>query len=404
MIKTIHVSGLDRISQLSGFLKLARPVVGELLEDARGLALTEVRGSIDGGMASEMRYALTSKGHDWAADSMMQSQYVGPAPVPFKEFCAQVERQNVLKERVNWETLSQSFGHLVLPKDLLHRIGPAVNSGKSILLYGPPGNGKTCIAEAIGRSFRQSVYFPYAIDVDGQTIKFFDEMVHHRTETGGCVREVESVTQARQDGETDPRWVACRRPVVSTGGELNLGMLDLTFNPYGKFYEAPLQMKAIGGVFVVDDFGRQQVLPQDILNRWIIPLERGVDYLTLHTGKKFPIPFDELVVFSTNIRPQALCDEATLRRLYYKIEVPIPSEEDYCQIFKNVCQEKAVPFEEDLLPFLFERFYRAQNLPLAGYHPTYLVEQILAMCEYYDISPQVDKELIRLAWHNLYAS
>jgi hypothetical protein len=189
-----------------------------------------------------------------------------------------------------------------------------------------------------------------------------------------------------------------------TGGELNLGMLDLTFNPHAKFYEAPLQLKAVNGVFVVDDFGRQQVEPQDILNRWIIPLERGVDFLTLHTGRKFPVPFNELVIFSTNIHPQDLCDEATLRRLYYKIEVPVPSENDYAKIFHNVCLSKGISLPDDIISFLFRNFYEPKGLRLAGYHPTYLVDQVIAMCEYYGEPPHLNEELIMLACQNLYAS
>jgi len=404
MIKMMYVSGLDRTSQLVNSIKLLRPVVAELLEDARSLTLIEVRGSVDGDMTSEMRYGLTSKGQDWATEALRQSQHIGPALVPFEEFCAQVHRQSILNERVSWDQLSESFKNLVLPADLMHRVGPAANSGKSILLYGPPGNGKTCIAEALGQSFQQNVFFPHAIDVDGQTIKFFDEMVHKAVTTSDGNSSIRVTSTSQQSTSADTRWVLCRRPVVMTGGELNLGMLDLTFNPHAKFYEAPLQMKAVNGVFVVDDFGRQQVEPQDILNRWIVPLERGVDYITLHTGRKIPIPFNELVVFSTNISPQELCDEATLRRLYYKIEVPVPTAEDYIKIFHNVCQDKGISLPDDVLPFLFEHFYKAQNLPLAGYHPTYLVDQVIAMCDYYGESCRLDKDLIRLAWHNLYAS
>jgi hypothetical protein len=403
MIKTIHISGLETISQISSYMKVMRSVVHELLEDARSLTLVEVRGSVDGGMSSEMRYGLTSKGHSKADDALNKSQYVGPAPVPFDEFCAQVARQDILNERVKWGRLSKCFDHLVLPEDLLHRLGPAVNSGKSLLLFGPPGNGKTCIAEAVGQAFQQTIYFPYAIDVDGQTIKFFDEMVHKQVDLPAADPGDREYHSTPDSGGLDPRWVPCQRPVVSTGGELTLGMLDLTFNPHAKFYEAPLQLKAVGGVFLVDDFGRQQTQPQDILNRWIVPLERGIDYLTLHTGKKFSVPFNELVVFSTNIVPSELCDEATLRRLYYKIEVPIPTKEDYSEIFSDVCSAQGIAFDPELLEFLFREFYAAKGLPLAGYHPTYLVDQIKAMCEYHDIPVQINNDLLRLAWNNLYA-
>jgi hypothetical protein len=403
MVKTIHISGLETISQISTYMKVNRSIVHELLEDARSLLLVEVLGSVDGEMNAEMRYGLTSKGHSRAGDALNKSQYVGPTPVPFDEFCAQVARQDILNERVKWGSLSKCFDHLVLPEDLLHRLGPAVNSGKSVLLYGPPGNGKTCIAEAVGQAFQQTIYFPYAIDVDGQTIKFFDEMVHKQVDPSASGADELAYHGSDDSAELDPRWVPCRRPVVSTGGELTLGMLDLTFNPHAKFYEAPLQLKAVGGVFVVDDFGRQQTQPQDILNRWIVPLERGIDYLTLHTGKKFPVPFNELVVFSTNIFPNDLCDEATLRRLYYKIEVPIPTKKDYCKIFSDVCSTHGISFDAELLEFLFREFYDAKGIPLAGYHPTYLVDQAKAMCEYHGIPTQINKDLLRLAWRNLYA-
>jgi predicted ATPase with chaperone activity len=319
------------------------------------------------------------------------------------DFCRQVEKQNILKERVHRDMLARGFSDLVLPEELVHRLGPAVNSGKSILLYGPPGNGKTCIAEAIGRSFRNAIYLPYCIEVDGQIINFYDETVHHKVETPVTAKSGNGVLSGRSN-RPDPRWILCRRPVVTTGGELTLSMLDLSFNNIAKFYEAPLQFKATGGVMVVDDFGRQQNTPQSILNRWIVPLERGVDFLTLHTGKTFPVPFNELVVFSTNIRPRELSDEATLRRLYYKIEVPIPTEEDYRKIFHNVCAEKDLPLPDDILPYLFDEFYSKGEVPRGGYQPKYIVDQVIAQCEYEDIPARLDKNLVRMAWLNLFAN
>lgn len=402
VVKAMHVSGFSNIPDLTRNLKLSRGVVHTLLEDMREMALVEFLGIAGDDPASEMRFNLTSKGHGWATDALAQSQYIGPAPVPFEAFCAQVENQNILNERVNQSALSKSLADLVLPDGLVHRLGPAVNSGRSILLYGPPGNGKSCIAEAFGGAFQQSIYVPYCIEVDGQIINFFDEAVHRPVSAPSLSSENTSLLRTKE--HIDPRWVHCLRPVVTTGGELTLGMLDLTYNANARFYEAPLQLKATGGVFVIDDFGRQQTKPQDILNRWIIPLERGMDYLTLHTGKKFPVPFNELVVFSTNMSPVELADEATLRRLYYKVEIPIPTRDDYAKIFANICRQYNIELQADTLTYLFESFYAEKNIPLAGYHPKYIVDQVIAMCEYHDIPVSLNPDLIKMACYNLYAT
>jgi len=403
LMKAMYVTGRSRFSALADHMKVSRAVLHTLFEDAREMLLVETLGTQGEDATAEMRYTLTSKGRNWATEALAKSQYVGPVPVPFTDFCRQVETQNILKERVHRDMLTRSFSDLVLPDELVHRLGPAVNSGKSILLYGPPGNGKTCIAEAIGRSFRNAIYLPYCIEVDGQIINFYDETVHHKVESSTNERTGAGLLTGKT-ARPDPRWILCRRPVVTTGGELTLSMLDLSFNNISKFYEAPLQFKATGGVFVVDDFGRQQNSPQAILNRWIVPLERGVDFLTLHTGKTFPVPFNELVVFSTNIRPRELSDEATLRRLYYKIEVPIPTEEDYCQIFRNVCTSKELPLPDDILPYLFDELYSRGDVPRGGYQPKYIVDQVIAQCEYENIPPHLDKNLVRMAWLNLFAN
>jgi len=402
LAKTMYVTGRSRFAAIAGEMKLSRAVLHTLIEDAREMLLVETLGTQGEDPTADMRYTLTSKGRNWATEALAKSQYVGPVPVPFTDFCRQVEKQDIRKERVHRDMLARGFSHLVLPDELIHRLGPAVNSGKSILLYGPPGNGKTCIAEAIGRSFRNAIYLPYCIEVDGQIINFFDETVHHRVATSDGTGTSGILTG--KSARPDPRWVLCRRPVVTTGGELTLSMLDLSFNDIAKFYEAPLQFKATGGIMVIDDFGRQQNTPQSILNRWIVPLERGVDFLTLHTGKSFPVPFNELVIFSTNIRPRELSDEATLRRLYYKFEVPYPTEEDYCQIFHDVCAEKDLPLPDDILPYLFEEFYSKGEVPRSGYQPKYLVDQILAQCVYEDLPPHLDKNLVRMAWLNLFAT
>jgi predicted ATPase with chaperone activity len=401
IVKAMSVYGLNTASDISAELRLARSIVNVLLEDAKDMALVEVLGIRGVDMKSELRYALTGKGRDWAIDALSQSTYVGPAPVNLTDFQAQIQKQRIVNETINIEALRQSFRELTMEQALVDRLGPAVNSGKSILLYGPPGNGKTSIAEAVATAFEQTIYVPYCIEVDGQVIKMFDATVHTEIPASASPSSSGGFDPSQPE-QPDPRWVHCRRPVVITGGELTLAMLDLIFNPYSRYYEAPMQMKATGGIFVIDDFGRQLAKPQDVLNRWIVPLERGEDYLTLHTGKKFPVPFDELVVFSTNIPPAKLVDTASLRRLYYKIEIGAPTAEDYCTIFKNECEKHNIEIPLDLLPSMFEKYYSDGTFPLARYHPRFIVEQVLAICEYQGIPPHIDEKLVADAWLNLY--
>jgi Mg-chelatase subunit ChlI len=293
----------------------------------------------------------------------------------------------------------QSFRHLVLPEELLARLGPAVNSGKSILLYGRSGNGKTAIAEALRDAFRDAITVPYAIAVDGQIINCFDAHVHK------AIEDCEPQGSALRNGATrDRRWVACRRPVIVVGGELTLEMLDLVFDPATNFYEAPAQLKATGGVLLIDDFGRQRAAPESILNRWIVPLERGVDYLTLRTGKKFPAPFDGLVIFSTNLKPGDVADEGMLRRLHYKIEVTEPTEEEYARIWMLVCGERGIDLPDGTIRFLEENLYARYGIARAGYHPRYLADQVAAICEYECQPLRLDRARLRLAWSNLLTS
>ncbi len=383
-------------SQLAGDIMLSNSVVIPLLEELVSLGMVESRGLAGQEMSSEIRYALTMQGGRWAAAAFEQSQYVGPAPVPLDAFCDQIESQKIASEHVDHDTLAKSLSMLVLPEMLINQLGPAVNSGKSILMYGDPGNGKTSIAEALGGAFDQTIYVPYSIEVGGQIISFYDEIVHSRAESA-----IPSQGSAYNRKVMDPRWIACKRPVVMTGGELTIEMLDLSFNPLSKFYEAPLHLKAAGGVFIVDDFGRQNVSSQLILNRWIVPLERGFDFLTLHTGKKFTIPFDELVIFSTNIPPKTLADEATLRRLYYKIHVPSPGSDDYLKIFNNVCRERNIRIDQDLLLAFYEKYYQRKNITPAGYQPKYMVDHMIAACDYYGIDHVINEELLDYAWQHL---
>ena len=274
---------------------------------------------------------------------------------------------------------------------MLEQLGPAVNSSKALFLYGKPGNGKTVIAEGIGRSLGSDMYVPHAVDVDGQTITMYDPVNHTLTAASGGGHSVISAAA------TDRRWVDIRRPVVVVGGELTLEMLDLTFNPIAKFYEAPIQLKANGGVFVVDDFGRQRIPPRDLLNRWIVPLESRVDFLTLHTGRKFEIPFNVFIIFATNLKPESLADEAFLRRIPYKIRAKNPTLDEYTRIFELNCRRRGLAFDPVMVEYLQRKYYQARKLQMRACHPRDLVEHVIDMCRYNQREPVITRELLDAA-------
>jgi SpoVK/Ycf46/Vps4 family AAA+-type ATPase len=293
---------------------------------------------------------------------------------------------------IDRERLRNGFAHLIVDDKILEQLGPAVNANKALFLYGAPGNGKTVIAEGLGRAIGGDMFMPYALDIDGHIITMFDPTVHQSLETDEP--DANSLITA---APRDRRWVRIKRPVVMVGGELTLEMLDLTFNSLSKFYEAPIQLKANGGVFLVDDFGRQRVRPQELLNRWIVPLESRVDFLTLHTGKKFQVPFDVLIVFATNLDPKDLADEAFLRRIPYKIPVADPTVEQFTQIFELNCQKRQMPFHKVMVAYLQRRHYSPHGRPLRACHPRDLLDQVSAMCRYRGIEPTISRELLDAA-------
>lgn len=375
-------------SHLAERMKLPKSVINLLIKELVKLAYLEARGLAGEDVRSDIRYALSTKGREYAQAALRQSQYVGPAPVSLDAFCRQLELQSIHHERVTQERLSESLKGLVLSPSLVEKLGPAMNSGQSILLYGPPGNGKTSIAERSARLFLQTIWVPYAVEVGGFVISFYDEAVH------------QAVGEASH-AKADQRWVECRRPVIKTGGELTLDLLDLAFSDGSNVYEAPLHLKASGGVFIIDDFGRQQVLPQALINRWIVPLERGYDFLTLHTGKKFKVPFDELVVFSTNIAPKDLSDEAGLRRLKYKIFVNNPSRDEYIRIFETYAREVAVEIKISDLHLFYERKYSGASLA-SCYHPKYLLDFIGSYCAFNAMPKVASLEMLERAWEGVF--
>jgi hypothetical protein len=389
IIKTLHggeASGLV----LADHMRLPYTILEPLIERVRAEMLVEVRGSAGPGSAG-YRYALTDAGRDRAQRHFENTQYVGPAPVPLTQYAAYMTALAAARGYIDRERLRQGFSHLVVNDSMLEMLGPAVNAGKALFLYGAPGNGKTVIAEGLGQTLGGDMYVPHAIDVGGQTIRMFDPIAHESLETPA---DSSSVVAA---ASYDRRWVRIRRPVVMVGGELTLDMLELAFNPIGKFYEAPAQLKANGGVFLVDDFGRQRVRPQDLLNRWIVPLESRFDYLTLHTGKKFQVPFDVLIVFATNLDPQSLADEAFLRRIPYKIAVGDPSLDEFTRIFELNCNRRKMRFHQVMVAYLQRRHYGPAGRPLRACHPRDLLDQVAALCRYRGIEPTISRELLDAA-------
>ncbi len=400
LVKTIYRMGLERPSEIGREMKLPVGIVIKLIEAAQAQKLIETLGQLGASMTAEMRYALTGKGREWALESLAQSEWVGPVPVTLQSYSDQMINQSIRRETLTRPMLDQVFSELTLPSALMEKIGPAANSGASVLLYGPPGNGKSSIAEAICTAFRGRVYFPHAIVVDKQVITVFDPTVHHR-----IADDEDAGIGLRRETGHDQRYVACRRPAVITGGELTLDRLDLALNSISRVYEAPMQLKAAGGVLVIDDFGRQRQSPQELINRLIIPLENGIDYLALQTGRKFELPFDALVVFSTNIAPKKLVDEAALRRLRYKILVDKPDRDTFIEIFYRTAQRFGLTLDEETLGYiLLELYGKQEGAEFHCFHPRFLIEQTKAICAFEGVAPQFRPDFLRRAWGNLFIS
>jgi predicted ATPase with chaperone activity len=394
-LKHILHLGEFRLADLADLLCIPATLLDEVIELLRREKLVEVRSAAQF-VKSTFRFVITETGKVRAGELLEICRYAGPAPVTLDAYREMVEIQSIRNIMVDEEAVRAAFAGIVISDRLIQRLGPAISSGAPIFIYGPAGNGKTTIAEAIGNALPETVYVPYTILVGGQLVSVFDPVNHTPVE------DSPSSAKTDPDGESDRRWVKVHRPVVITGGELTLRMLDLEFNPIAKFYEAPLQMKANNGLFIVDDFGRQQISPQQLLNRWIINLDRHIDFLSLHTGMKFEIPFDQLVIFATNLEPRTLVDEAFLRRIRYKIKIDHPTDSEYRKIFQQVCKMNNLPFKDAVCDHLVEHWYRSRGMPLNACHPRDLVEHLLDHSRYACRQPEMTCDAIDRACENYF--
>jgi hypothetical protein len=397
LLKTIFRKNIEMVSDLAQALCLPIQVTQEMVDQARGQRLLEATGTLSATSGNEMGYQLTDAGKARALDALAQSEYFGAMPVPLEVYREQVKRQSVRNLQITRDQLTGAMGHLVLPDSLLDHLGPAVSAGRSILMYGPPGNGKSSISNGIRDALGDKVYVPRAIEYAGQVITVYDPIVHAAAEA-----EVQDPTSLRRVTRYDARYVCCERPTVITGGELTLDMLDLVYNPTARTYQAPLQLKATGGIFIVDDLGRQKEPPQSIINRWIVPLEESKDILALQSGEKFEVPFDTLVIFSTNFHPNEIFDQAALRRIFFKIKIDGPDQENFLKIFAMVARKRGMPLDEATLIHLLKVKYPTIDNVYANYQPNFLIDQMIAICDFEGMPYQMNPDLVDRAWANMF--
>lgn len=392
-LKTLHLAGTLTGLELAGRMGLQFPVIEPSLDDLKWQHQVEiVAGSTIGGAA--FKYRITDAGRERAALFLEQNHYAGVAPVPLDQYRRYMEAfRRAAVNDASPERVRDAFKSLVLSDRVLDQLGPAVRAGRSLFVYGPPGNGKTVISQCIRNLLRGEIAVPYALDVDGSIIHFFDPINHEP------VPDTAADAGATLDREyiPDGRWVLCRRPSITVGGELTLDSLELNYSPSMGFYRAPVQAIANGGVLIIDDFGRQHCSPRDLLNRWIVPLESGIDFLGLQTGQKFHLPFVVLVVFATNLKPAELVDEAFLRRIRYKVFAESPTREDFLRIFANYCEAVSVPYDRSLVDRMLQEYFRPRGIPLRGCHPGALIDQALALAEYLGQDRAVTAELLQAA-------
>ena len=440
VVKALHHRGSGTGFDLAEMLALPLPLLDDVIEQLQERRLLQVQAT-RGPTRGEYVFTLTSDGRKRAAEELELSRYVGPAPVPFDDFRRWVERQTIEGTKVTESELRQALDDVVLQDEMFELLGPAVNSGRSLFLYGESGNGKTLLAQRLARVFGERYYVPYSVLVDGSVMIVYDP-IHHGPPAGEDERARRTVLGAREpeaaaaasesrgvaavrppeDGSPepdhsdgvreeilravpahDPRYAYANRPVVVAGGELTLEQLELRWDSAGRMYQAPPQLKAVGGVLVIDDLGRQRVEIRDLLNRWGVPLEHRQDHLTLRSGRKMVVPFDCFVIFSTNVHPRSLADDSFLRRIHYKIRVSDPTRDEYERIFRDCCEERTIEFDPGALDYLFREFY-GKGIAPRRCHPRDVLDHLQDLAEFRDEPVRLDQELLGRACRSYFLS
>jgi len=396
LLKTLHFAGELTGSDIAARVGLGYGVIEPVLQEIKNSRHCEiVGGGLLGG--GSYRYRISDAGRSRASLFLEQNHYVGFAPVPLEQYRRYMRAfQTAGPKRATRDRVREAFSHLVISQRVLDQLGPAINAGHSMFVYGPPGNGKTVISHAIRHLLDGELAIPHAIEVEGSIIRFFDPVNHE------ALPEPAGSGGLDIDVQDDKRWVRCRRPMVTVGGELSLDQLELSFSPSLGFYRAPVQAIANGGVLVIDDFGRQACSPRDLLNRWIVPLESRVDFLALQTGQKFDFPFMTMIVFATNMQPKELVDEAFLRRIHYKVYAESPTPEEFLQIFEGCCRQRDIEYNENVIKGLIQTYLRPRQIELRGCQPRDLLNQMSSLAEYLDEPFELNADLLESACNSYF--
>ena len=396
LLKMLYFRGEVSGRDLSKAIGLRFSLFESLLDEMKRSQLVQVKRSLGLGSVSA-QFSLTESGRTHAREYLESHQYAGPAPVPLYQYAYFVRAQKPRDRWLTREALVWAYRRMVVTEQILAQIGPAVSSGNSFLIYGRPGNGKTFLAEALANLDQSCIYLPYAIDYQGTIVQLYDPTYHQ------IVQDDVPVSSLAFELPYDGRWFKCRRPFIVTGGELSMDMLDLSFNATSKIYDAPFQLKANNGIYLIDDFGRQKATPAEVLNRWIVPMERRVDYLSLRSGGKMTVPFEAFLIFSTNLRPDQLGDEAFLRRIQYKMLLRNPSEEEFTTIFDSYCQARELPYAPELIPWFVEEFYSRPGKQFRRCHPRDVLSHVLDLINFEQLPYELTYDLLTRAFESCFA-